>query len=284
MINDRDSVVVRVNLVLAMAHMVSNNKGFDPIALKNFLPEWCQDIAATEAQIDTATEDDKRVIIGFAGTVLRSAIEQCIPNVYLSNIRGISPEILKLCYPEFHAMIGKEQPYKWHPEGDVWNHTMEVVAYAKRYQNPVFTACALFHDVGKIKSDNPPHHAKHEIRGSRMIDGLFKRYEFDFEQKDIQEIVKFCTRYHGHMHKMGELRDKTIREMIIAAKTPEFIAALDATYSCDSMGRTAMMDNMNVWKEMYKNSKILTDAYAIRETIMEVDEQQGIRCIAAIRN
>ncbi len=63
-------------------------------------------------------------------------------------------------YPELHALIGTEQEPEWHPEGDVWIHTMMVLdAAAKIIREPqrdfdeeqqlMVMLASLCHDLGK---------------------------------------------------------------------------------------------------------------------------------------
>lgn len=53
--------------------------------------------------------------------------------------------------PEAAAMRGVPQPPKYHPEGDVWVHTVDVVERIDR-RTPVLALAALFHDVGKVRT------------------------------------------------------------------------------------------------------------------------------------
>ena len=58
-------------------------------------------------------------------------------------------------YPELQALIGCEQDPKWHPEGDVWTHTLATLdAFARhrvgdRYEDLVVGLAVLCHDFGK---------------------------------------------------------------------------------------------------------------------------------------
>jgi len=61
-------------------------------------------------------------------------------------------------YPELQAMIACPQPPRWHPEGDVWSHTMQVCDQAARIANTnsldettteYLLFAALCHDFGK---------------------------------------------------------------------------------------------------------------------------------------
>jgi tRNA nucleotidyltransferase (CCA-adding enzyme) len=59
-------------------------------------------------------------------------------------------------YPELQKLIGCEQDPQWHPEGDVWNHTLQSPdAFAKRREgeseseNIIVALAVLCHDFGK---------------------------------------------------------------------------------------------------------------------------------------
>lgn len=56
-------------------------------------------------------------------------------------------------YPELAALIGCEQALEWHPEGDVWNHTLCCLdAFAKQPKNEddlIVGLAVLCHDFGK---------------------------------------------------------------------------------------------------------------------------------------
>jgi tRNA nucleotidyltransferase (CCA-adding enzyme) len=64
-------------------------------------------------------------------------------------------------FPEMHALVGVQQDREWHPEGDVWTHTLHVVdALASRAEwteadestRGITMLAALAHDFGKPAS------------------------------------------------------------------------------------------------------------------------------------
>lgn len=78
------------------------------------------------------------------------------PSIGLKLMRELG--IINLYYPELQAMIGVEQDPEWHPEGDVWVHTLMVVDRAAQIcRREAFSTenClhimlgALCHDFGK---------------------------------------------------------------------------------------------------------------------------------------
>lgn len=78
------------------------------------------------------------------------------PSIGLELMRTLG--IIERDYPELQAMIGVEQDPEWHPEGDVWTHTLMCLdAAAKLAQSDAFTQTerlqitlgTLCHDLGK---------------------------------------------------------------------------------------------------------------------------------------
>lgn len=77
-------------------------------------------------------------------------------------------ELLEVTFPELFVLIGKTQPKEFHPEGDAWAHTMDVVdAVAGTTHDAVTRFCALVHDLGKGRTppEMLPHHYGHERTG-----------------------------------------------------------------------------------------------------------------------
>lgn len=118
--------------------------------------------------------------------------------------------IIERYYPELHAMIDTQQEPEWHPEGDVWIHTMMVVdaaaSIAKRNAqsaNPfeAFTdeerlyivLGALCHDLGKPSTtkmgekDGKPRIRSlgHEEAGVEPTKSLLKKWDFGQEALQV---------------------------------------------------------------------------------------------------
>ena len=82
-------------------------------------------------------------------------------------------------FPELAALVGVKQDSLWHPEGDVWNHTLaaldtfarERVAVNDDFENLVVGFAVLCHDFGKpattrfLKKDNRWHAYGHDAAG-----------------------------------------------------------------------------------------------------------------------
>lgn len=99
---------------------------------------------------------------------------------WLKSINRIS-ELL----PELAATIGVEQDYRWHPEGDVFEHSMQALdaAAALNYENDqeklVLLYAALCHDLGKVtttfKDEKGIHSYGHAEVGCKIAQKMLKR-------------------------------------------------------------------------------------------------------------
>jgi tRNA nucleotidyltransferase (CCA-adding enzyme) len=78
------------------------------------------------------------------------------PSLGLELLRKVGA--VELLFPELHAMIGCRQEQEWHPEGDVWRHTLLVTDEAARLciaeglvgdERVRVVLGALCHDLGK---------------------------------------------------------------------------------------------------------------------------------------
>lgn len=88
-------------------------------------------------------------------------------------------------YPELQALIGCPQDPEWHPEGDVWDHTMLVIDEMARLKPPsaedaiVFMWAAVCHDFGKAstteKTDGRWRSPGHEKAGKAPSLSFLKR-------------------------------------------------------------------------------------------------------------
>lgn len=94
-----------------------------------------------------------------------------------------------------------EQSSKYHPEGNVWNHTMMVLDEAALRKNEatdcrVFMWAALLHDIGKAKTTKRRKGKvtsyNHDKVGSEMVWEFLK----DFEEQDFIKKVSSLVRWH----------------------------------------------------------------------------------------
>ena len=95
------------------------------------------------------------------------------------------PELL----PEIARMKGVEQPPQFHPEGDVWTHTLLMLEKLPPGCSPTLAWGVLLHDVGKPPTFTPPSGPNGRIRfdehvevGTRMAEDICHRLRFSNEE------------------------------------------------------------------------------------------------------
>ena len=107
---------------------------------------------------------------------------------------GLLAEVL----PEVKAMQGVEQPPEFHPEGDVWVHTLMMLE-GLRAPSPTLALGVLLHDVGKpptftirerIRFDN------HVEVGARMAEAICNRLRLPGRETErVVELVRHHLRF-----------------------------------------------------------------------------------------
>lgn len=112
-------------------------------------------------------------------TELSKALETDEPSIFFDVLR--KAKVLDIHFKEIADLIGVEQPIKYHPEGDAYNHTMLVLNMAADMTNNFeknrkleIRFSALVHDLGKglTPKDEYPHHYGHEDMGVELVTKL----------------------------------------------------------------------------------------------------------------
>lgn len=104
---------------------------------------------------------------------------------------GLLPHVL----PEIAAMKGVEQHPTYHPEGDVFVHTMCALARLS-HPNRITVWATLLHDIGKPRTltydaEGIPHFYGHENVGAVMAARVMERLKFDNVTADaVAHVVK----------------------------------------------------------------------------------------------
>ena len=108
---------------------------------------------------------------------LNKALTAEKPSIFFEVLK--QADVLDIHFKEIKDLIGVEQPLKYHPEGDAYNHTMLVLDMAadltKEYEENrklEIRFAALVHDLGKgvTPKEEYPHHYGHENRGAELVE------------------------------------------------------------------------------------------------------------------
>ena len=160
-------------------------------------------------------------------------------------------EVLRQCgalarlFPEVDRLWGVPQPVKWHPEIDTGVHAMMVLDMAARLSpQPEVRFAALGHDLGKgtTPAEILPSHKGHEERSVGLIHDLCARLRVP---NRYRELAVIAARYHGLVHKIGELRPTTILEVLEGAdacRRPERFELMLLVCEADYRGRATYED------------------------------------------
>lgn len=154
-------------------------------------------------------------------------------------------------YPDLQSMIDCPQDPRWHPEGDVWSHTLQVVdraaALAKEKisndpQRPVETAsqlllAALCHDLGKPLTTftddqgaiRSPGHCEAGIEPARTF---LKQIGTPASHMNI--ILPLVKEHLVHLH--GDPTDRAVRRLA-ARLVPADIGLWEILVEADASGR-----------------------------------------------
>lgn len=115
---------------------------------------------------------------------------------------GLELGVIDQLFPELKALIGCQQEPDWHPEGDVWVHTLQVIDEAaqlitglsKPEQVTVMLA-ALCHDLGKPAT-------------TEFFDGRIRSH--NHEEGGVAPTVAFLERINIHTMDGYHVRDQVI--------------------------------------------------------------------------
>ena len=129
--------------------------------------------------------------------------------------------ILAVILPEIEAMHGVEQPPAFHPEGDVFEHTMLLLKHIA-YPSPEVGWAALLHDVGKprsrtVDSDGTAHFYGHEDIGAGMAEQILRRLKMP---SALIGKVTAAIRNHMRFAAVQKMRPAKWKRMIADANFP----------------------------------------------------------------
>lgn len=107
---------------------------------------------------------------------LQKALASKKPSIFFEVLKQAN--LLDVHFPEIAQLIGSLQPEKYHPEGDSFNHTMQVIDLcASKTDNLAVRFAALVHDLGKgiTPEEEYPHHHGHDKKGVPLVVSLGNR-------------------------------------------------------------------------------------------------------------
>ncbi|MDQ6964901.1 MAG: HDIG domain-containing protein [Mariprofundales bacterium] len=150
------------------------------------------------------------------------------------------------CYPPLARLVGTPQDPRWHPEGDVWQHTVQVCAQAAAIatrdalstrQRLVLLFAALCHDLGKpdttrVDSAGVLRSRGHAVQGVESAHTLLSAVGAPgWLSAEVEPLVR---EHLVHLH--GEPTPRAIRRLADRLQ-PSSIVMWERLIEADSSGR-----------------------------------------------
>jgi len=132
--------------------------------------------------------------------------------------------LLAVVLPEVKALQGVAQPLEYHPEGDVWEHTLLLL---QMLEKPTLTLAwgALLHDIGKPPTQEfAPDRIRfnnHPAVGAAMSERLLRRLKFP---GDALERIEALVRDHLKFTEVRRMRQSTLLRFLRGPNFDEYLA------------------------------------------------------------
>ncbi len=152
----------------------------------------------------------------------------------LLDASGLLADIL----PEVAAMKGVQQPPQFHPEGDVWEHTLRLL---ERMDHPTLTLAlgALLHDVGKPPTFRVADRIRfdgHDERGVAMAHAIMLRLRFP---NCVMEQVEALVGNHMRFMNVTRMKESTLKRFLRMSDFQEHLEL----HRLDCVGGSGYLEN-----------------------------------------
>jgi len=211
--------------------------------------------ARFDFEIEAGTEAAIRRSAGEIGVVSQERIRDEITRMLtegrarrafeLMDRTGLLREVL----PEIDRLHGVEQPPEYHPEGDVWVHTMMLLEQLPAGASPTLAWGALLHDVGKpatfTRGPGRIRFNGHVEVGVRIAEGILRRLRFSND--DTAQIVALVEN-HMRFGDVAKMKDSTLKRFF---RLPRFQEHLEL-HRMDSMASHRDLELYNFAKQRFE--------------------------------
>lgn len=149
----------------------------------------------------------------------RILLESARPGDAIDELRRLG--LLEHIIPEIIPMIGQEQPPQFHPEGDVYTHTL-IMLNDMRERNLELALAVLLHDIGKPPTAEPGtdkdgspriRFNRHAEVGAEMTRDILGRMKY---ARATIKAVAHCVKNHMRFKDVQLMRRSKLRRLIAA--------------------------------------------------------------------
>jgi poly(A) polymerase len=160
-----------------------------------------------------------------------------------------SSGLLRDILPEVAAMQGVEQPPQFHPEGDVWTHTL-IMLDGLKAPTPALAYGVLLHDVGKPGTFRVAERIRfdgHVELGERIARDILNRLRFP--NAEIDQVIALIANHmrFSHVHQM---RESTLKKMLRLNRFDEHLEL----HRLDCSSSHGHLDNYEFAKTKFEQS------------------------------
>jgi poly(A) polymerase len=184
--------------------------------------------------IEPATFEAIRARANEIGQVSAERIREELTKMLTEGAAGLAFELLdktgllQHVLPEVSAMKGVDQPPQYHPEGDVWIHTLLMLKGLPSGAPATLAWGTLLHDVGKPPTFRPISETGDRIRfdghvdaGVRLAEALLRRLRFSNE--DTAQILALIAN-HMRFGDVKKMKASTLKRFIRLPRFDEHLA------------------------------------------------------------
>lgn len=156
--------------------------------------------------------------------------------------------LLEIILPEISNLIGVEQPEKYHPEGDVFAHTILALSLLRPDSSSVLAWSVFLHDIGKPStktvSDRIRFH-NHDRVGAEMARNILKRLR---ASNSLIKRVEACIENHMNFKNVRHMRLSTLKKLLSRETIDEELEL----HRIDCLASHGILDNYNYLIEKRK--------------------------------
>jgi len=153
--------------------------------------------------------------------------------------------------PEVAAMKGVAQPPEYHPEGDVWRHTLLLLEQL-HLPTPTLALGALLHDVGKPPTFRVAERIRfdgHVEEGVRLARGILTRLRCSREE--IEQVEALIDN-HMRFKDVNRMKESTLKRFL---RLPQFAEHLEL-HRLDAMSSNQRLDNYAMAKGKFEEYSV----------------------------
>lgn len=185
--------------------------------------------------------------------------------------------LMRHVIPEMYALAGCEQPPQWHPEGDVYTHTMMMLGGLGGEGVSLELALAvMLHDIGKppcfhLDETGRIRFSGHDKAGRDMVCDILKRLKYP---NAVVDAVSFMVGRHMKFMHVQEMKKATLRRFMSAPTFPDELEL----HRQDCLASNKLMDNWQFVRqaqEGYRDEPLMPEPFVTGHDLLALGLKPG---------